>query len=173
MGRLISQYETKTPAQNLAARGGLASGGTSPPTGGGGSAYFDIILKLIPAEVVTLYTFVLKLVPSVTVSQQDGGDASGSIHLQCILAWVLFGVGLFLTPFILYFQSEAPQSSDWVRARNIRILLATLAFPFWAYATSGEKLCGILYNNALSLILVAVYAVIAGAIARVTAPKSA
>jgi hypothetical protein len=171
MGRLISQYETKTPAQNLAARGGLAAGGTPPAGGVGGSAYFDVILKLIPAEVVTLYTFVLKLVPSVVIQQQDRGDTSGSANLQCILTWVLFGVGLVLTPFILYFQSEAPQSNDWIRVRNIRILLATLAFPFWAYATSGEKLCGIPYSNGLSLILVAVYAVIAGVIARAVAPK--
>ena len=70
MSRLISRFEVPSQPNDrpLAGRGGLAGGegeggGQKPADTAGAKVYFDLILKMIPAEIVTLYTFVIKLVP--------------------------------------------------------------------------------------------------------------
>jgi tellurite resistance protein TehA-like permease len=178
VSRLISRFEVpavqkdKLPVE----RGGLA-GGEGGRTDGQAKVYLDLIVKMIPAEVITLYTFAIKLVPLITqkgsseVGAAATNAANASSPLQFVVAWALFALGIILTPIALSVEDPKPLDAKWVRAWTVRLGLATVAFPLWAYATSGEYLPGVTYNNALSLIVVAVYAVIAGIVAKKVAPK--
>jgi hypothetical protein len=163
MSRLISRYEapSREGDRPFANRGGFAAGeGEQPAKPSDVKVYLDLLLKMIPAEIVTLYLFAIKLIPLA------GGDS-----LQFWLTWILLGVALILTPVALAVEGPKPTDAGWKRAWYWRLGLATVAFPLWAYATTGEHLPGLVYNNALALIIVAVYAVIAGIIAKAVAPK--
>jgi hypothetical protein len=159
MSRLISSFEVK-PAQPPGATVQAHPGAPAPPggqaTAGQGRIYLDLVLKMIPAEVVTLYTFAIKLAPQAGAS---------------FAAWVIFIASWILTPILLWLQESKPTNPKWIPAWWTRLGLATIAFPLWAYATTGESLPGITYNGVAALIIVAFYAVIAGAIAKAVAPK--
>jgi hypothetical protein len=180
MSRLISRFELRADQQAKGKlppeRGGPAGGEGDNGKTGQAKIYLDLIVKMIPAEVVTLYTFAIKLVPLIHQNTSSTGKTATAVIwsswdiLQIVVAWIIFGVSFVLTPVALSLEDEKPAESKWARARTVRLILASLAFPLWAYATSGEYLPGVPYNNALSLILVAIYAVIAGIIAKKVAP---
>jgi len=182
MSRLISRFEVRpiqkqTDATTFAPeRGGLAAGEGDAKEKGQAKVYLDLIVKMIPAEVVTVYTFAIKLVPMIAQKSAESKTVIGTVTtgwttLQVVVAWCLFVVSLILTPIALWLEQDEPPGPNWNRTVKVRLILATLAFPLWAYATSGEYLPGLSYNNALALILIAVYAVVAGIIARLVAPK--
>ncbi|HWX20693.1 MAG TPA: hypothetical protein VN578_12410 [Candidatus Binatia bacterium] len=192
MSRLISRYETQIAPQLphaniLTDRGGLASEGAVPPAetketspaaeSPGAKVYLDLLLKMIPGEVVTLYTFTIKLVPLIGVPQATGAAAGpvdpskGVTGVQLGATWGLFVLAMVLTPVALSLQDPKPADPRWVWTWRFRLCLAIGAFPFWAYATTGEHLYPVPYIPALSLILVAVYAVVAGLLAKKVAPK--
>jgi hypothetical protein len=159
MSRLISSFEVK-PAQPPGATIQARPGAPLPPgggkTAGQGRIYLDLLLKMIPAEIVTLYTFAINLAPQTKVSSAP---------------WIIFSGSWILTPILLGLQESKPTNPNWKVAWWTRLGLATVAFPLWAYATTGERLPGITYNGVAALIVVAFYAVIAGAIAKAVAPK--
>jgi hypothetical protein len=176
MSRLISRFEIPPDQKDKISldRGGLAEG-DGGATGGQAKVFLDLLVKMIPAEVITLYTFVIKLVPLISQKASAGPAATDAANvstpLQVIVAWGLLALGVILTPVTLSLENPKPPDAKWIRAWRVRLALATVAFPLWAYATSGEYLPGVTYNSALALIIVAVYASIAGVIAKNVAPK--
>jgi len=182
MSRLFTRSELSRPSLEVAfaGRGGLAAGGgeTPPPQPPetNGKVYLDLLLKMIPGEVVTLYTFAIKVVPLVVFpgtpvagATQPGTPAPGP--LQIGLAWGLVVLATVLTWVALSLQEPKPTDPTLIRTWKWRLWLATGAFPVWAYATTGDQLYPLPYLPALALILAAVYAVLASIIAKAVAPK--
>jgi hypothetical protein len=168
MSRLFTYDETRQvppPPAPFIGRGGLAKAGEAEEAQVGktkneGKDYLELLLKMIPGEVVSLYTFAINIVPLIGISAA-----------RPAIAWGLFGLGIVLTPWLLSLQEPKPTDQSWQRAWKWRLGLAVGAFPLWAYATTGEKLPGMPYDTIIGLIVVGVYAVVAGGIARSVAPK--
>ena len=167
MSRLFTYDETRQvlPPAPFIGRGGLAKAGeeqVGETPKNEGKEYLELVLKMIPGEVVSLYTFAITLVPLVGISAA-----------RPVIAWGLFSLGIVLTPWLLSLQEPKPTDQSRQRAWKWRLGLAFGAFPLWAYATTGEKIPGMPYDTMIGLIVVGVYAVVAGAIARSVAPKIA
>ena len=112
MGRLY--YEKKyDPTQPQAFAG----------EGQGFSDYLDKVARLIPSEIIAGYLTMIGFVWSIK-----------NIQTQNIIAWIVFAIGLILTPIYLNNVAEADKPK-----RN-HLILSTVAFLVWAYVTTGKQL---------------------------------
>jgi hypothetical protein len=104
-------------------------------------------VKLIPAEVITGYTGLISLVPA--------------LRWEWLHPWV-YGLcvvlGIVATPIYLSRVADAD------KPKRRFIVTATLAFPFWAYFTSGQQVAPQLYDVALASILLALFSFISSLI---------
>jgi hypothetical protein len=91
--------------------------------GKGFSDYLDKVARLIPSEIIAGYLTMIGFVGSVKNTQT-----------QIIIAWVVFAIGLILTPLYLNKVAEADKPK-----RN-HLILSTVAFLVWAYVTTGKQL---------------------------------
>lgn len=113
MGRLY--YEKKNaPNQPKAFAGGEVQGF---------SDHLDKVARLIPSEIIAGYLTMIGFVGSVK-----------NIQTQNIIAWIVFAMGLILTPFYLNNVADANKPK-----RN-HLILSTIAFLVWAYVTTGKQL---------------------------------
>jgi hypothetical protein len=83
--------------------------------------YFSRLLKYIPAEVVAFYISAGGIVPA------DHPKRLGYL-------WAIFTVGAIATPVYMLFAARDDETKKPI---PIQILLATIAFPVWAYAMGG------------------------------------
>lgn len=133
--------------------------GPGTDQGEGGKQYLELLLKMIPGEVVSLYLFVINLVELIK-----------SPAARPYFSWGLLGICIVLTPLVLALQEPNPGDPAMRRARRVRLWLAGIAFPVWAYGTAGDKL-PVSYDPVIALIVVAVYSVVAGIVAKSVSPK--
>lgn len=82
--------------------------------------YLARLLKYIPAEVVTLYVSATGIVPAVAANRTK-------------ILWVIFAFCAVATPLYMIFSTrEKGRAPLWMQ-----VVLATIAFPVWAYALGG------------------------------------
>lgn len=134
MARLY--YEKQTASNQM---GTLADEGSDK----GVSDYLEKVARLVPSEVVAGYLTMIGFVGSIK-----------SVQVQNVTTWIIFGLGLILTPIYLNNVAEADKPK-----RN-HIILSTVAFVVWAYVTSGQQLMqtiapGIFDQAIASIVLVA------------------
>jgi hypothetical protein len=109
----------------------------------GVSDYLEKVARLVPSEVVAGYLTMIGFVGSIK-----------SLQVQNITTWIIFGLGLILTP--IYLNNVA----DADKPKRNHIILSTVAFVVWAYVTSGQQLMqtiapGIFDQAIASIVLVA------------------
>jgi len=94
---------------------GLDSGQLAPKE----DPYFSKVIKLIPADIVSVYLAVFNIIKS--NSQNSGRNAA--------LQWIVFGLILIITPFYL------KKVAKIVTVKQI--ILCTVSFVFWVFSLGG------------------------------------
>jgi hypothetical protein len=89
--------------------------------GGQVDTYFDRVVKYIPADIIAAWTTATGLIASATNVPSK------------LLSWIVFSVGLILTPWWIYKQTNKPP----LPAARTQILIGTLAFAVWVFALGG------------------------------------
>ncbi|MEA5258322.1 hypothetical protein VB264_11065 [Arcicella aquatica] len=140
MGRLY--YEKKyDPTQPKAFAG----------EGQGFSDHLDKVARLIPSEIIAGYLTMIGFVGSVK-----------NIQVQNVIAWIVFAIGLILTPIYLNNVAEADKPK-----RN-HLILSTVAFIVWAYVTTGKQLLQTIspdiFDQAVASIVLVAFSLISAAI---------
>lgn len=92
--------------------------------------YLNKVARLIPSEIIAGYLTMIGFVGSVK-----------NMQVQNVTAWVVFALGLILTPIYLNNVSEADKPK-----RN-HLILSTIAFLVWAYVTTGKQLLATISPN--------------------------
>ncbi|MGV7107154.1 hypothetical protein [Flavobacterium sp. U410] len=111
--------------------------------GKGFNEYLDKVARLVPSEIIAGYLTMVGLVGAVKNTQA-----------QNIITWIVFTIGLILTPYYLNKVAEGDKPK-----RN-HLILSTIAFLVWAYVTTGKQLSETISPNIFdqaiaSIILVA------------------
>jgi hypothetical protein len=106
MGRLV-----KTPPPGKAI--GVAQTGEN---------YVERVAKYIPGEIIAGYVALSGLISAVPPEDER----------RITAAWVLFIVGLLVTPIYLYTAGKPAN-----RRETLQIAIPTIAFVLWAYALGG------------------------------------
>jgi hypothetical protein len=110
--------------------------------------YLGRLIGYIPSEMVALYLF------------STGMAASGtrSSHSKLLAYWVIFALVWVLTPLYMMFATKT-KSKPPLRPQ---VILASLAFPVWVYATGGPfALCN-WYRGWVASVVLAFVTVIFG-----------
>jgi hypothetical protein len=116
------------------------SDGKDPLLLGGEEGYLGRLIGYIPSEMVALYLFAIGMAASGTQSK----------HAKFIAYWVIFALVWLLTPVYMRFATK----SDSKPPLRPQIVLASLAFPVWVYATGGPfELCSWYYGWIASVVL--------------------
>ena len=107
------------------------------------------IAKLIPVEIIAGYSTLIGfavLVPDKLIYMQ--------IPIQTACFIVSFAAGLILTPVYLSAMADAE------KPKIMHLVVSTLAFPFWAYLTSGAAVFGTAYQPSLAGFAVALFSLV-------------
>jgi hypothetical protein len=107
--------------------------------------FLSSVMKAIPAEVIGLFLFVQGVLAS---------SLKNSLDEQRIWLWVIFGVGLILTPLFLYKVAKV-----W---KPVQIVVSTAAFAIWVFAIGGPFSLYSWYQAFIGSILLAVFATVMG-----------
>jgi hypothetical protein len=123
-----------------------------PKLMGGGKqdrrTYLEKVAKLVPAEIVAGYTAINGFIPKIDPQTWHFG-----------FYWGAFGLGVVGTFFYMLWQSEKD------KPRWPHIIVSTVAFVVWAYATAGEHLLSAPYYQApIASIVLVVFTLISGKI---------
>lgn len=117
----------------------------------GFSDYLDKVARLIPSEIIAGYLTMIGFVGSVK-----------NIQVQNVIAWIVFAIGLILTPIYLNNVSEIDKPK-----RN-HLILSTVAFLVWAYVTTGERLLQTIspdiYDQAVASIVLVAFSLVSAVI---------
>lgn len=107
---------------------------------GGEESYLGRLIGYIPSEMVALYLFAVGMAAS-------GAQTS---HAKLLAFWVIFFLVWILTPIYMWFVTgRDPKGPLWPQ-----VILASLAFPIWVYATGGPfALCGWYFGWIASIVL--------------------
>jgi hypothetical protein len=120
-------------------------------TGQNYNDYLNKVAKLIPSEIIAGYLTMFGFAGSIT-----------NPRTQPWIFWVVFAIGLILTPIYLNNVAEAQKPK-----RN-HLILSTLAFIVWAYVTTGEKLLptipGGSFDQAISSIILVAFSLVSAVI---------
>lgn len=119
--------------------------------GQGFNEYLDKIARLIPSEIIAGYLTMIGFVGSVKDTQA-----------QNIITWIVFAIGLILTPIYLNKVAEAGKPK-----RN-HLILSAFAFLVWAYVTTGKQLLETispnLFDQAVASIILVAFSLISAII---------
>lgn len=119
--------------------------------GKGFNEYLDKVARLIPSEIIAGYLTMIGFVGSVK-----------NIQAQNIIAWIVFVIGLILTPIYLNKVAEVGKPK-----RN-HLVLSTFAFLVWAYVTTGKQLLETispnLFDQAIASIILVAFSLISAVI---------
>ena len=122
--------------------------GRTPLFLGSQDAYLGRLIGYIPSEMVALYLFAVGMATS----------GARTDHTRLLAYWVIFALVWILTPVYMRFATRDPAKGPlWPQ-----VLLATLAFPVWVYATGGPFAMCDWYSGWLSSIILAFVTVIFG-----------
>lgn len=144
-------YETKKISRPEATL--EAEEGQTPPqvNGGGINEYLNKIARLIPSEIIAGYLFLM-----------GGAGLIKNGNIQIVAYWVAFAVGLILTP--VYLNKVAAEKKPKIN----HIIVSSLGFIVWAYATTGEALSATIapdiYDSAVASFILALFSLISGKI---------
>jgi hypothetical protein len=117
MGRLVQPQPSDTRTRGVAASG---------------DSYIERVAKYIPAEIVAGYVAINGMI--------EAADPNNSARIG--LAWMLFFVGVIVTPIYLTMVGKPTGQ------QKITVWISTFAFVVWAYALGGPfKMSG--YHNGL------------------------
>jgi hypothetical protein len=163
MPRLVvpkSKYSDAFGAQPAAAASPPAPGAPVPPPApppAPPDTYKDRLVKYIPAESVAFYAFADKMVTARASVTADGSVPTDPATVGMV-AWVLFLLGVVLTPIYLY-KARQPRQPWFMHA-----CISTIAFGLWAYTLEGSvfKLNG-WYDVFYAGLLAPVFTFVAGA----------
>lgn len=111
------------------------------------NSHLDKVSKLIPSEIIAGYLAMFGFVPLVQ-----------NKALQSGVLWVIFGLCLIVTPIYLNRQAEKNKPK-----RN-HLIISTIAFIVWAYATTGSTLVTDFYDAAIGSIVLVAFSLISAAI---------
>jgi multisubunit Na+/H+ antiporter MnhG subunit len=106
------------------------------------SLYLEKITKLVPTEVIVSYIAALGFL-----------DQVPDFHTREVTKWTIFAICLIATPLYLWSVSNKGQVV-------LHLIISTIAFVIWAYATSGYVLLGNLYQPALSSIALILFTLV-------------
>lgn len=117
----------------------------------GFSDYLGKVARLIPSEVIAGYLTMIGFVGSIK-----------NLQTQIIIAWVIFAMGLILTP--LYLNKVA----DADKPKRNHLILSTIAFLVWAYVTTGKQLLATIspdiFDQAVSSIVLVAFSLVSAVI---------
>jgi hypothetical protein len=103
----------------------IQTGGTARDASGGAAPtqddYLGRLAKYIPAEIVALYAAMVAAAPPTDP------------HYATIL-WIIFALNAVLVPIYMWIVTSRDPGKD---ALWTQVILATLAFPVWAFALGG------------------------------------
>jgi len=114
-------------------------------TSGGGDDYATRVAKYIPGEVLAGYISIGGII--------SGLDAS---RPRPMLAWLLFGLCLVLTPVYLARTAEKGQP------KTLHLALSTVAFAVWAYAVGGPFAAERWHDPAIGSIALGIFTLVSG-----------
>jgi hypothetical protein len=89
---------------------------------GVGDDYLARLAKYIPAEIIALYVAMVAAAP-----QSD--------HHYEVILWVIFGLNAVLVPIYMWIVTSRDPGKK--QPLWIQVVLATVAFPVWAFAMGG------------------------------------
>lgn len=125
-------------------------GGTQPPDG-----YLDKIVKSIPSQVIGFYTAAI-----VALGGAVGQAAAGSQATPNPKLWIPFVIGLILTPLLTWKQTHEPNKPP----AYIQIVIATVSFVVWAFATGGPFAGLSFWDATIGGIVLGAYTLVLGVI---------
>ena len=148
MGRL---YYEPTKTLNNGSRPELAPADPAAQPNNNFTDYLNKVSRLIPSEVIAGYLTMFGLVHAIKSDQ-----------LQDIFSWIVFAVGLILTP--LYLNMVADEN----KPKRNHLILSTIAFIVWAYVTTGETLSATIakdiYDSAAASIILIIFSFVSATV---------
>ena len=102
--------------------------------------YLEKVAKLIPAEIIATYLSIIGFVPLIK---------NASLHEG--FYWGAFIFCAVLTPVYFYWQAEKDKPN------LIHIILSSISFILWAYATIGDKIIPFYFDSAIASIAIIVF----------------
>ena len=113
--------------------------------------YLNKVARLIPSEIIAGYLTMIGFVGSIK-----------NVQAQNIVAWVVFAIGLILTP--IYLNNVA----DADKPKRNHLILSTIAFLVWAYVTTGKQLLETIspniFDQAVASIVLVAFSLISAAV---------
>ncbi|MGD1912396.1 MAG: hypothetical protein ACFB2X_16550 [Rivularia sp. (in: cyanobacteria)] len=108
-------------------------------------SYFDKVLKYIPADIVGAWVAVEGLI-----------KGAGNNVATITSLWIAFAIGIFITAFWTHKQTQEPQKPPAIT----QIIISTVAFFVWVYASGGPFETVDLYNATYGSMLLIFYTLI-------------
>jgi len=106
--------------------------------------YMSRLVKLVPAEIISVYLFAFNLIKGNSKTPADGSET---------LQWIIFGIMLVATP--IYLKKILKMES------NAQVVLCTFSFLLWVFAMGGPldgvALIGVYTVNFVGGLLVPIY----------------
>ncbi len=138
-----------------------------------GDGYLERVAKYVPAEIVAFFIFVNAILSDAvdkklaTLTTEPGKaltEALNSASLAGIdvvtVSWFVIVVSLIMIPIYLFNMRDPDDPEESLK---LNIVIALLAFPFWAYAVDAVAFRQ-WHDGALASVLLATFSVISGAI---------
>ena len=123
---IATQYQTALPGKQV-------------------DTYFDKVIKYIPADVLGAWIAVDGLIEGAGVSVAKNTSL-----------WIAFIIGIFITAFWTYKQTQQPKKPLAIT----QIVISTGAFLVWVYASGGPLESVGLYNATYGSMLLILYTLI-------------
>lgn len=188
MGRLVRAAGPKRPTVALfdtrkpASKGGKVAAGAQQADDADqsgadgdekGDGYLERVAKYVPAEIVAFFIFVnailsdavdkklasLNMEPGKALTEALNSASLAGIEVVTV-SWFVIVVSLLMIPIYLFNMRDPDDPEESLR---LNIVIALLAFPFWAYAVDAVAFRQ-WHDGALASVLLATFSVISGAI---------
>jgi hypothetical protein len=116
--------------------------------------YLDKIVKSIPSQVIAFYTAAIVALGGAVGEPVAAGDATaGNPRL-----WIPYALGLILTPLLTWKQTHEPNKPP----AYIQIIVATVSFVIWAFATGGPFASLSFWDPTIGSIVLGAYTLVLG-----------
>lgn len=151
MARFSISYDINEQpvGKNRPIRANFAGGSGSENSTAGAKTYTETLIALIPAEVASIYTFIIGFIPAVAT------EIEAKEFQVSLIIFVLFLVCAISHVFI-DLREETDKSN---RNKLIQIIFVVFAFAIWVYVVSGELYFGEKLP-ALGSVLMAIFALV-------------
>jgi hypothetical protein len=110
-------------------------------------SFLEKVAKLVPSEVIAGYITLVGFI-----------SASRNASIKVPLYGIAFILCLMLTP--IYLNSQAEPN----KPKRTHLVLSTLAFIIWAYATSGQQIIPSIYDPAVGSCALVAFSLVSGVI---------